>query len=79
MRMTAEDDAQGGVFMIFWDQPQGWSIKKTPFHGTNVMRCEVVNGKQNQIIGAYPPPPPLSPSSYIMEDLPDLSEDLTHF
>ena len=37
MRMTAEDDAQGGVFMIFWDQPQGWSIEATRFHDINVV------------------------------------------
>ena len=67
-----DSDVQGGVVIIFWNQPQGCSIKKTRFHGTNAMICGVFNGKRTPLIVAYPPPSTL-------EDLLDLAESLKYF
>ena len=44
----------------------------TLFHGMNVVRCKVVTGKRNPLIGEYLPPSTL-------DHLPDLEESLTHF
>ena len=43
--MTVDGDAQGGLGMIVRNRPQDWGIEKTCFCGTDVMSCEVVNGK----------------------------------
>ena len=57
---------QGGVGMVVWDQPKGWSINLAHLHGLNVVRCVVVAcSKRTPLIGKY-----LNPST--LEHLPDL-------
>ena len=70
--MTKKGGTQGGVWMISQNRPQGWSIKKTRFHGPNVMNCGVLFGKRTLIVGAYLPPDTL-------EDLTEMTAALTHF
>ena len=41
---TAADGAQGGVGLVVWDQPQGWSIESTRFRGPKLVICKVVTG-----------------------------------
>ena len=57
--MPVARGAQGGVGLVIWDQPQGWSIELTRFHGPNPLIFEVfTGGKRNLIIVPYPTPPP---------------------
>ena len=59
--------------MVIRDQPQVWSVEATRFHGTNVVRCEVITEvKQTPVIGAYLPPS-------TSEHLPYLGDALTCF
>ena len=61
----------GGLFIR--DQPKGWRVNSTRFHGPNMVSCEVVAGsKRTPLTGAYLPPSRL-------EHLPDLEEALTRF
>ena len=53
MSTTAVDGAQGGVCLVVRDQPQGWSVELTRFHGMNVLSYEVIaNVKRTPIIDA---------------------------
>ena len=71
MSTAAVGVAQGGVCLVVWDRPQGWSVDAMLFHKKNVVSCKVVtNGKWNPIIGAYL-------LSYNLEHLLDLEEALT--
>ena len=75
MIMEAAGGAQGewGVVLVVWDRPQVWSVESMRFHVPNVVIWEVVtDGKQTLNIGAYLP-------NSILENLPDLEEDLTRF
>ena len=59
--------------LVVQDQPQGWSIDLTRFHGPNTMSYKIItSGKRTPLIGAH-----LSTST--MENLPDLEEELTRF
>ena len=42
MSTTVADSVQGVVFMVIWDQPQGWNVEATRFHGINEVICEVI-------------------------------------
>ena len=54
MITTAADDEQGGVGMVVRYQPQVWSLESTRFYGPNVVSCDVITDrKQNLLIGAY--------------------------
>ena len=54
MSTAAVGVAQGGVCLVVWDRPQGWSVDAMLFRKKNVVICKVVtNGKWNPIIGAY--------------------------
>ena len=59
--------------MVVRDQPQDWSLELTRFHGSNVVRYEVVtNGKRTPTVGTYLP-------TSTLEHLPNLEESLTRF
>ena len=59
--------------MVIRDQPQVWSVEATRFHGTNVVRCEVITDeKLTLIIGAYF-------TNSTLDHLPDLDEALACF
>ena len=73
MIKTAAGGAQGGVCLVVWEKPRGWSLEYIRFHGPNLVICEVVNDRKwTLIIGTYLPP-------YTLEKLMDLEEDLAHF
>ena len=73
MRTMVTSNAQGGVCLVVRDQPQGWIVEATTFHGPNRVSCKVItDGKHTLIIGVY-----LSPSTF--EHLQDWEEALTRF
>ena len=73
MITTMYGGAQGGVCLVIWDQPQGWILELTRFHGPNMVKYEVVtDGKRTPISSAYLLP-------YILENLTDLEEALARF
>ena len=49
----ATGSAQGELGLVFRERPHGKSMESTCFHGSNVVRCEVIsNGKQTPLVGA---------------------------
>ena len=70
--ITVAGDAQGGGVLVIRDQPQGWIIESTHFHGTKVVSIEVVTDKRTPLIGRYLPPSTLF-------HLTDLEEAFTRF
>ena len=65
--------AQGSFGLVMREQPVGWGIESTRYHGTNVVSCEIVTGLTcTLLVRAYSPPS-------IMEHLLDLEEALQCF
>jgi hypothetical protein len=65
--------AQGGIALCTRQQPEGWEIESTQFHGPNVLSCLIVTGDTRMpFIGVYLPPSNLT-------SLPDFEEALTRF
>ena len=70
---TVAGGVQGGVGLVMRERPEGWSIESTRFHGTNVVRCEIVSGtKRIPLSRAY-----LTPST--IDHILDIDEALNHF
>ena len=65
-RPASSGGAQGGVGLLLWDRPTGWSLESTSFHGTNVVICDVITGtSRTPIVGAYLPPSTLDHLPYL--------------
>ena len=72
-RSSRSSIAQGGMVLVSWDRPMGWSLESTRFYRPNVVSCEDVRGtSRTPNIGSYLPPT-------TMDHLPDLDESLESF
>ena len=43
-RPSNSGGAQGSFGLVMREQPVGWGIESTRYHGTNVVSCEIVTG-----------------------------------
>ena len=71
--MMESGGAQGGVGLIVWERPQGWSIESMRFHGMKMVIFRVATHvKRTPTIYVYLP-------TSTLEHLTDLEEALTCF
>ena len=72
-RLPSARGDQGGIGLVRRERPDGWGVESTRFHGTNMVRCDIVTGPTHTpLVGAYLPP-------LMLEHLPDVKEALQRF
>ena len=65
---TTTHQNQGGVALVFQEEPDGWSVESIRKHGPNVISCELVIGDtRTPLIGAYLPPGDLLTLPFVTE------------